>query len=142
MRLPAWLTRPFANVAALAHDLVAWPREVLLVRAHHRWVGALYLAVLSVPALFGYQPRLIPAVAVLVIGGSSLGLDLLGMVAHVAWHRGRIWQSTTCPLCSDDDDGPDDDPDPDPDVPDVPYGLTLADHAWLHSISVKAPTAV
>ncbi|MET9070977.1 hypothetical protein ABZX95_02115 [Streptomyces sp. NPDC004232] len=141
MRFPEWLTRPFADVAALARDLIASPREVLLVRAHHRWVGALYLAVLSVPAVFGYRPGLILAVVVLVIGGFSLGLDLLGMVAHVAWHRGRIWQSIACPLCDDGDDGPDDDPD-DPDVPDDPYGLTLADHAWLHTISAKAPTAV
>lgn len=136
MRIP----RPFADVVALVRDMVAWPREVVLVRAHHRWTGALYLVAVSVPALFGWQPQPVFTWVVLAIGGTSLALDLLGTVAHVAWHRGRIWQAVECPSCGDDpDDGQD--PDDDPDVPDDPHGLTLADREWLASIGAAAEKA-
>jgi hypothetical protein len=141
VRIPEFLTRPLADVVALVRDLIVSPREVLLVRAHHRWYGALYLAVLGVPAVFGYHPRLVPAVALLVVGGVSLGLDLVGMVAHVVWHRDRIWQDIECPVCGDDDDGPDDQHEDEPDAPEDPHGLTLADQAWLDAVAAGSVPA-
>ena len=135
MRIPEFVTRPFADVVALVRDLVTSPREVLLVRAHRQWTGAVYLAALSLPALFGWKPQFALAMVVLVLAGASLSLDILGTAAHIAWHRGRIWQAIECQECGDDGDDGDDDQD-DPDSPDDPFGISRTDQEWLDAVSV------
>jgi hypothetical protein len=135
MGIPEFVTRPFADVVALLRDLVTLPREVLLVRAHRPWTGAVYVVALSVPALFDWwKPPFVLAMVVVVLAGASLSLDLFGTAVHIAWHRGRIWQGIECEACGDDgDDG--DDPDAPDDVPDDPFGLSRADQEWLDSVS-------
>jgi hypothetical protein len=134
--------RLLADVCALVWDLVHSPREVLLVRCHHQWVGAGYIAMACAPVALGWQIDRDIVFAVLLVGGVSWTLDLVGTAAHIAWRRGRIWQDIECPCCDGPDDGgPDDDEPAGPDSPDDDHGIALEAEAWLRSLTTRHEAA-
>lgn len=102
MRMP----RPLADVIAFWRDLPRHPREVLLVRGHHQWMGAAYIAAAHLPWLInGTTPPdwMRPLLCIFYL---NFLLDLAGWVLHVKWSAHEIWKSVECPICNavDEDD--------------------------------------
>lgn len=126
--------RPIADLAALIRDLCTSPREVLLVRHHHDWVGAAYIALMQLADACGWHTNPLAKAVILAVGGSSWALDIAGRIVHVAWQRGRIWQDIACPCCEGPGDWWEDEPDGGPDAPED-HGLTPEDEAWLRSLT-------
>lgn len=124
----------FARVRAW--QAVHQPRMTVLERAHHGYIGALPLAVVGAASVLGSPIGAPWSVAALVYGGVSLGADMVGMVVHGLWSRGRIWPGVECPCC-----GPQDDGggwwETEPDLPDDPedHGLTVDWDAELRSLT-------
>ncbi|MFF7359946.1 hypothetical protein [Streptomyces sp. NPDC008125] len=124
------LPRPLADLICLGRDLAERPREVLLTRSHHQWMGAGFIATIAVLVATGtpgFPPvSMVPA---LVLAGPSWALDLAGTVAHGLWETGRIWPDAECECCGDDpDDGHDDTT---PDHPADDGGLAHEVESWL-----------
>lgn len=95
MRMP----RPLADVVAFWRDLPRHPREVLLVRGHHQWRGAVYIAAVHLPWLIdGTIPPdwMRPLLCLFYL---NLLLDVAGWVLHVKWSADEIWPSVECPIC-------------------------------------------
>lgn len=102
MRMP----RPLADTIAFWRDIVRHPREVLLVRGHHQWRAAAYIAATHLPWLIdGTTPPdwIRPLLCVFYL---NFLLDLTGWIFHEKWSSGEIWKSVECPICdaSDEDD--------------------------------------
>jgi hypothetical protein len=135
-RVVGAVQRMAADLGALAYDMVHHPREVLLGRHHHQWVGAAYIAAACAPAALGWWNDRTLLIAVLLVAGPSWALDVAGHLVHIAWRRGRVWPDVACPLCGQDD-GPDDaDPDEDPDAPEDDGLVADVDaiEAWLRTL--------
>ncbi len=135
------IPRPIADIAALFRDLATSPREVLLVRHHHQWIGAGYITLLQLADALGWHTSPTARAVILAVGGSSWALDIAGTIAHVAWQRGRIWQDITCDCCDGPGGGWDDEAEDGPDAPDD-HGLSVEDEAWLRSLGSSTCTPV
>jgi hypothetical protein len=125
------IPRPIADLIALARSMVTSPREVLLLRGHHQWVGA---GVIGLALSTEWIGRPVPAsvlAPVLIAAGMSWGLDLLGTLAHGLWKSGRLWPGIDCPCCGEHPDDGDDEPELDD--PADGGGLARDIEAWLRS---------
>lgn len=127
------LPRTIADLIRFWRDLIRHPREVILVRAHHQWRGAGFIALVAllvVAEVPGFPPAsLLPAV---LLGGPPWLIDLTGVLAHGLWVKDRLWANVECECCSG---GPDDDEDDDPDTDDPADGGGLARdiETWLRN---------
>ncbi|MEU7032707.1 hypothetical protein ABZ958_03350 [Streptomyces sp. NPDC046237] len=126
------LPRVIADLIRFWRDLIRHPREVILVRAHHQWRGAGFIALVAVLVVAGVpgfpSAALLPAV---LLGGPSWLIDLAGALAHGLWVKDRLWATVECPCCCG---GPDDEDDgPDPNDPTDGGGLARDIEAWLRN---------
>ncbi|MFD5899661.1 hypothetical protein [Streptomyces sp. NPDC060366] len=99
-RLVRWLLPYVVDVYGI-RLMIRQPKQWLLARAHHPWIGLVPLALVAGGAYFGgYSPYWLWTVAV-VYGVASFGTDTVGNATHSLWQRGRIWQDTVCPCCDE-----------------------------------------
>ncbi|NUS56312.1 MAG: hypothetical protein HOV66_15865 [Streptomycetaceae bacterium] len=99
-RLVRWLTKYVVDVDGI-RLMIHQPKQWLLTRAHHAWIGLAPLALVAGGSYFGrYSPYWLWTIAV-IYGIGSFGTDLVGNGAHALWQRGRIWQDTICPCCDE-----------------------------------------
>ncbi|MER5617574.1 hypothetical protein [Streptomyces sp. NPDC002215] len=99
-RLARWLMRYVIDIDGI-RLMLHQPKQWLLARAHHQWIGLTPLALLATGSFFGrHSPYWLWAIAV-VYGIASFGTDSAGNAAHSLWQRGRIWQDTVCPCCDE-----------------------------------------
>ncbi|MFE2326113.1 hypothetical protein ACFXD5_19660 [Streptomyces sp. NPDC059385] len=95
MRMP----RPIADVIAFWRDIVRHPREVLLVRGHHQWMGAAYIAAVHLPWVIDGTTPPHWMQPLLILFYLNFALDLAGWILHVKWSSEELWQSVECPIC-------------------------------------------
>lgn len=99
-RLARWLLNAAVDVDGI-RLMIRQPKQWLLARAHHPWIGLAPLALIAAGTYVGRPtPFWLWTVAV-VYGALSFGTDAVGNGAHSLWQRGRIWQDTVCPCCDE-----------------------------------------
>lgn len=120
-----------ADYLCLWRDLIQWPRQVLLNRAHSFASIAAIGGLCAVNLLVGHPATVVALYVALVVFGPSAFVSVAGSVAHAMWDRGLIWSDIECEWCGDgpDDDGPDEGLGPDD--PDDPHGLIREITAYL-----------
>ncbi|MDI9885929.1 hypothetical protein QMZ92_16465 [Streptomyces sp. HNM0645] len=126
------LPRPVADLLALWRGLVHHPREVVLVRCHHQWRGAGFIALIAVlvaAGVPGFPPQSLGLA--IALGGPGWALDLAGTLAHGLWSSGRIWRGIECDCCGGDPGDGDDEPDPE--LPDDPHGIARDFETYLRN---------
>lgn len=115
-RLARWILTHLVDTDGIRR-MIHEPKQWLLTRAHHTWIGLLPLAVLGAGAYTGWlSADSVTWTFAVYYAAASYGTDVIGGLAHSLWQRGRIWQDTICPCCDENDGGgwwPEFDIDPD-----------------------------
>ncbi|MFJ8811278.1 hypothetical protein [Streptomyces sp. NPDC102490] len=103
-RLARWLLNAAVDVDGI-RLMIRQPKQWLLARAHHPWIGLAPLALIAAGTYVGRPTPFWLWTLAVVYGALSFGTDTVGNGAHSLWQRGRIWQDTICPCCDAPGDG-------------------------------------
>lgn len=103
-RLGRWLLKAAVDIDGIRR-MFHEPKQWILTRAHHPWIGLAPLALIAAGMHVGQPTPFWLWTGAVVYGVASFGTDTVGNGAHSLWQRGRIWQDTICPCCDDDHGG-------------------------------------
>ncbi|MGW1015604.1 hypothetical protein [Streptomyces niveus] len=127
------MPRLIADHLSLWRDVVRFPRQVLLNRAHSFAAMAGIGVACAVDFLIDHVgTEVVAYVAVFAFGPSSL-VSFAGSIAHTLWSRELIWADLECEWCGDDPDDDGGDGEPEPGEPDDPNGLIRDINEYLRN---------